>query len=150
VLAALNDRVLATLNDRVLDFVFLAHVVDVVLSMQVPFAFRSCSSLPFTTHLMLLPLWPVAFAFMLLQWFCSKTFTVSFYFLCSRLHQTWSVPRYGFQVRAAREGRGQHQQPAAEGRAGGLGEGSSGSTLDRWMVEPLFCLEQRRPRESAP
>jgi len=35
---------------------------------------------------------------MLLQWFCSKTFTVSFYFLRGRLHQTWSVPRYGFQV----------------------------------------------------
>ncbi|PUZ56626.1 hypothetical protein GQ55_5G340800 [Panicum hallii var. hallii] len=111
------------MNDRVPDFVFLAHVVYVVSSTQVPFAFRSCSSLPFTTRLMLLPLWPVAFAFMLLQWFCSKTFTVSFYFLRGRLHHTWSIPIYGFQVRAAREGRGQHRQPAAEGRSGGLGEG---------------------------
>ncbi|CAN6193883.1 unnamed protein product [Urochloa humidicola] len=85
------------MNDRVPDFVFLAHVVDVVSSMHVPFGFRSCSSLPFSTHLVLLPLWPVAFAFMVLQWFCSKTFTVSFYFLRGRLHQTWSVPRYGFQ-----------------------------------------------------
>nr|TKW22051.1 hypothetical protein SEVIR_4G203500v2 [Setaria viridis] len=85
------------MNDRVPDFVFLAHVVDVVSSMHVPFGFRSCSSLPFSTHLVLLPLWPLAFAFMVLQWFCSKTFTVSFYFLHGRLHQTWSVPRYGFQ-----------------------------------------------------
>ncbi|CAL5049024.1 unnamed protein product [Urochloa decumbens] len=85
------------MNDRVPDFVFLAHVVDVVSSMHVPFGFRSCSSLPFSTRLVLLPLWPVAFAFMVLQWFCSKTFTVSFYFLRGRLHQTWSVPRYGFQ-----------------------------------------------------
>ncbi|KAL5225070.1 hypothetical protein ABZP36_011709 [Zizania latifolia] len=84
-------------NHRVPEFVFLAHVVDVVSSMHVPFAFRSCSSLPFATHLVLLPLWPVAFGFMLLQWFCSKTFTVSFYYLHGRLHQTWSVPRYGFQ-----------------------------------------------------
>jgi hypothetical protein len=31
------------------------------------------------------------------QWFCSKTYTVSFYCLRGRLHQTWTVPRYGFQ-----------------------------------------------------
>uniref|UniRef100_A0A0D3GJE0 aldehyde oxygenase (deformylating) n=1 Tax=Oryza barthii TaxID=65489 RepID=A0A0D3GJE0_9ORYZ len=84
-------------NHRVPDFVFLVHVVDVVSSMHVPFAFRACSSLPFATHLVLLPLWPIAFGFMLLQWFCSKTFTVSFYKLRGFLHQTWSVPRYGFQ-----------------------------------------------------
>ncbi|KAL6874124.1 hypothetical protein ACP4OV_014206 [Aristida adscensionis] len=84
-------------NDRVPDFVFLVHVVDVTSSMHVPFGFRSCSSLPFATRLVLLPLWPLAFAFMVLQWLCSKTFTVSFYYLRGRLHQTWSVPRYGFQ-----------------------------------------------------
>ncbi|XP_062232942.1 very-long-chain aldehyde decarbonylase GL1-3-like [Phragmites australis] len=84
-------------NDRVPDFVFLAHVVDVTSSMHAPFGFRSCSSLPFSTHLVLLPVWPLAFAFMVLQWFFSKTFTVSFYYLRGRLHQTWSVPRYGFQ-----------------------------------------------------
>ncbi|KAL6603087.1 hypothetical protein ACP70R_043448 [Stipagrostis hirtigluma subsp. patula] len=84
-------------NDRVPDFVFLAHVVDVTSSMHVPFGFRSCSSLPFATHLVLLPLWPLAFAFMILQWICSKTYTVSFYYLRGRLHQTWTVPRYGFQ-----------------------------------------------------
>ncbi|TVU08367.1 hypothetical protein EJB05_41770 [Eragrostis curvula] len=84
-------------NDRVPDFVFLAHVVDVTSSMHVPFGFRSCSSLPFSTHLVLLPLWPLAFTFMIIQWFCSKTYTVSFYCLRGRLHQTWTVPRYGFQ-----------------------------------------------------
>ncbi|KAF0902792.1 hypothetical protein E2562_019120 [Oryza meyeriana var. granulata] len=83
-------------NHRVPDFVFLVHVVDVVSSMHVPFAFRACSSLPFAAHPVLLPLWPVAFGFMVLQWFCSKTFTVSFYKLRGCLHQTWSVPRYGF------------------------------------------------------
>ncbi|XP_066371410.1 very-long-chain aldehyde decarbonylase GL1-3-like [Miscanthus floridulus] len=93
----LQKQVDQGMNDRVPDFVFLAHVVDVVSSMHVPFAFRSCSSLPWATHPVLLPLWPVAFGFMLLQWFFSKTFTVSFYFLRGRLHQTWSVPRYGFQ-----------------------------------------------------
>ncbi|KAL5200054.1 hypothetical protein ABZP36_021257 [Zizania latifolia] len=93
-------------NHRVPEFVFLAHVVDVLSSMHAPFAFRSCSSLPFATHLVLLPLLPVAFGFMLLQWFCSKTFTVSFYYLRGCLHQTWSVPRYGFQyfIPFAKEG----------------------------------------------
>ncbi|XP_025814119.1 protein ECERIFERUM 3-like [Panicum hallii] len=138
------------MNDRVPNFVFLAHVVYVVSSTQVPFAFRSCSSLPFTTHLMLLPLWPVAFAFMLLQWFCSKTFTVSFYFLRGRLHHTWSIPIYGFQVRAAREGRGQHRQPAAEGRSGGLGEGEQREHLglaDGGALVPPGAATTERERE---
>jgi hypothetical protein len=80
------------------DFVFLAHVVDVVSSMHVPFAFRACSSMPWATHLVLLPLWPIAFCAMVLQIFCSKTFTVSFYYLRGRFHQTWTIPRYSFQV----------------------------------------------------
>ncbi|VAI92845.1 unnamed protein product [Triticum turgidum subsp. durum] len=84
-------------NDRVPDFVFLAHVVDVVSSMHVPFAFRACSSQPWTTRLVLLPLWPVAFCIMVLQVLCSKTFTVSFYCLRGALHQTWTIPRYSFQ-----------------------------------------------------
>jgi hypothetical protein len=31
------------------------------------------------------------------QVFCSKTFTVSFYYLRGRFHQTWTIPRYSFQ-----------------------------------------------------
>jgi hypothetical protein len=81
------------------DFVFLAHVVDIMSSMHVPFVLRSLSSTPFANHFILLPFWPVAFGFMLVLWCCSKTFVVSFYYLRGHLHQTWSVPRYGFQVR---------------------------------------------------
>ncbi|RLM93908.1 hypothetical protein C2845_PM08G13050 [Panicum miliaceum] len=137
------------MNDRVPDFVFLAHVVDMVSSTQVPFAFRSCSSLPFATRLMLLPLWPVAFAFMLLQWFCSKTFTVSFYFLRGRLHHTWSVPYTA--SRSGPRGRGGGSTGNRRPRAGreASGRGSSGSTLDWRMAELLFRMEQRRLRESA-
>ncbi|KAL5842224.1 hypothetical protein ACOSQ3_012827 [Xanthoceras sorbifolium] len=82
---------------RVPDFVFLAHVVDVTSSMHAPFAFRSMASLPFTTRLFMLPLWPFAFAIMLMMWAWSKTFLFSFYYLQGRLHQTWVVPRHGFQ-----------------------------------------------------
>ncbi|KAG8040399.1 hypothetical protein GUJ93_ZPchr1161g40551 [Zizania palustris] len=82
---------------RAPDFVFLAHVVDMMASMHVPFVLRSCSSTPFGNHLALLPFWPVAFAFMLLMWCCSKTFLVASYRLRGNLHQTWTVPRYGFQ-----------------------------------------------------
>lgn len=85
-------------NDRVPDFVFLAHVVDVISSMHVPFVFRSVSSMPFTNSFFLLLLWPIAFSVMLLMWAFSKTFLLSFYNLRGRLHQTWVVPRYGFQV----------------------------------------------------
>ncbi|KAJ4709436.1 protein ECERIFERUM 3-like [Melia azedarach] len=93
-------------NGRVPDFVFLAHVVDVTSSMHAPFVFRSMSSLPFTTWLFLVPCWPLAFLFMLALWARSKTFLYSFYNLRDKLHQTWVVPRYGFQyfLPFAREG----------------------------------------------
>ncbi|CAM0946497.1 unnamed protein product [Alopecurus aequalis] len=93
-------------NDCVPEFVFLAHVVDMMSSMHVPFVLRSISSTPFRNHLILIPFWPVAFVYMLLMWCCSKTFLVSFYYLRGRLHQMWSVPRHGFQyfIPAAKEG----------------------------------------------
>jgi hypothetical protein len=85
-------------SDRVPDFVFLAHVVDILSSMHAAFGFRSVCSKPWTTHFILIPLLPVAFAFMVIQWCLSKTYTVSFYYLRGRFHQTWVVPRYGFHV----------------------------------------------------
>ncbi|EES04629.1 hypothetical protein BDA96_04G069200 [Sorghum bicolor] len=87
-------------------FVFLAHVVDIMSSMHVPFTLRSLGATPFANHFYLLPFWPLAFFFMLLMWCCSKTFVVSFYCLRGQLHQTWSVPRYGFQyfLPAAKKG----------------------------------------------
>ncbi|KAL5207298.1 hypothetical protein ABZP36_031733 [Zizania latifolia] len=93
-------------DEKAPDFVFLAHVVDMMASMHVPFVLRSCSSTPFNNHLVLLPFWPVAFAFMLLMWCCSKTFLVSSYCLYGNLHQMWTVPRYGFQyfIPAAKKG----------------------------------------------
>ncbi|XP_020109576.1 protein ECERIFERUM 3-like [Ananas comosus] len=84
-------------NDQVPDFVFLAHVVDVISSIHVAFVFRSISAKPFVFKLILLPLWPLAFMAMLIMWLRSKTFLVTFYNLRGRLHQTWAVPRYGFQ-----------------------------------------------------
>ncbi|KAG1327517.1 hypothetical protein COCNU_01G014510 [Cocos nucifera] len=84
-------------SKQVPDFVFLAHVVDVISSMHVPFVSQSCGSEPFVTKLFMLPLWPLAFWVMLLMWAWSKTFLVTFYNLRGRLHQTWAVPRYGFQ-----------------------------------------------------
>ncbi|KAF1867571.1 hypothetical protein Lal_00050000 [Lupinus albus] len=84
-------------NSRVPDFVFLAHIVDVTSCMHVPFYLRSFSSLPFTTKLFLIPCWPFAFLVLLAMWVWSKVFLLSFYCLKDRLHQTWVVPRCGFQ-----------------------------------------------------
>ncbi|XP_077222889.1 very-long-chain aldehyde decarbonylase CER3-like [Tasmannia lanceolata] len=84
-------------NDRVPDFVFLAHVVDVISSIHVPFVLRSFSSLPFAPRLFLIPMWPFAFLVMLVMWTLSKTFLISFYMFSGRLCQTWAVPRFGFQ-----------------------------------------------------
>ncbi|XP_058211162.1 very-long-chain aldehyde decarbonylase CER3 [Rhododendron vialii] len=84
-------------NNRVPDFVFLAHVVDVMSALHSPFVLRSFGSTPFATRLFLLPMWPFAFGVMLVMWARSKTFLFSFYNLRGRLHQTWVVPRFGFQ-----------------------------------------------------
>ncbi|KAL0453841.1 UNVERIFIED_CONTAM: Very-long-chain aldehyde decarbonylase CER3 [Sesamum latifolium] len=84
-------------NGRVPDFVFLAHVVDFSSAMHAPFVVRSIASHPYYTRIYLLPFLPVSFAMMLLMWAKSKTFLVSFYNLRDRLHQTWTVPRFGFQ-----------------------------------------------------
>ncbi|XXG64507.1 hypothetical protein AAC387_Pa05g2442 [Persea americana] len=93
----LHKKISSAQNDQVPDFVFLAHVVDVISSLHVPFVLRSFTSLPFRPRLFLLLLWPGAFVFMLIMWASSKTFLVYFYTLRGRLHQTWTVPRYGFQ-----------------------------------------------------
>uniref|UniRef100_A0A5B6Z7Y4 Putative Fatty acid hydroxylase superfamily n=1 Tax=Davidia involucrata TaxID=16924 RepID=A0A5B6Z7Y4_DAVIN len=101
-------------NARVPDFVFLAHVVDLTSAMHVPFVFRSFGSKPFTTKIFLLPLLPITFVVMLVMWAVSKTFLISFYNLRGRLHQTWAVPRYGFQyfLPFAREGINKHIEEA--------------------------------------
>lgn len=82
------------------EFVFLAHVVDVISSLHVPFVFRSFSSVPFAVSScpVILLMWPPAFLVMLAMWACSKTFLVSLYCLRGRQHQVWVVPRFGFQV----------------------------------------------------
>ncbi|CAA3030940.1 ECERIFERUM 3-like isoform X2 [Olea europaea subsp. europaea] len=84
-------------NDRVPDFVFLAHVVDVMSAMHAPFVFRSFSSIPFGIKPFLFPMWPYTFLVMLIMWAKSRTFLFSFYNLRGRLHETWVVPRFGFQ-----------------------------------------------------
>lgn len=89
-------------NGKVPDFVFLAHVVDMMQAMHVPFLFRSFSSHPFSIMPFLIPFWPFSFLVMLIMWAKSKTFLISFYNLRNRLLlQTWAVPRFGFQVAAA-------------------------------------------------
>lgn len=80
------------------DFVFLAHVVDVMSSMHVPFILRSFCSMPFATKPFLILMWPFAFLIMLVMWAKSKNFLLTFYNIKENLHQTWVVPRFGFQV----------------------------------------------------
>lgn len=90
---------IAAKNQRVPDFVFLAHAVDLSSAMHAPFAIRSMAALPYYTRIYMLPLLPICFAIMLVMWAKSKSFLSSCYNLRDRLHQTWLVPRFGFQVR---------------------------------------------------
>ncbi|CAI9765755.1 unnamed protein product [Fraxinus pennsylvanica] len=84
-------------NGRVPDIVFLAHFIDMSAAMHMPFISRTMASLPYATRIHLLPFLPISFMAMLVMWANSKTFLISFYNLRDRLHQTWAVPRFGFQ-----------------------------------------------------
>ncbi|KAL8056345.1 hypothetical protein ABFX02_04G114000 [Erythranthe guttata] len=84
-------------HSRAPDFVFLAHVVDVMSAMHAPYVFRSFSSMPFSIKAFLFPMWPFTYLVMLVMWAKSKTFLFSSYNLRGRLHHTWIVPRFGFQ-----------------------------------------------------
>nr|AOS88705.1 VLC-Acyl-CoA reductase [Brassica napus] len=90
-------RLSAGERKRVPEFVFLAHGVDVMSAMHAPFVFRSFASMPYTTRIFLLPMWPFTFMVMLGMWVWSKTFLFSFYTLRNNICQTWGVPRFGFQ-----------------------------------------------------
>lgn len=96
------------------DFVFLAHVVDITSSLHAPFVFRSFSSMAYSSRFFLLIFWPFAFLVMLVMWARSKTFLMSFYNLRGRLHQSWVVPRFGFQyfLPFASEGINKHIEEA--------------------------------------
>ncbi|KAL6555199.1 Very-long-chain aldehyde decarbonylase cer3 [Orobanche gracilis] len=101
-------------NVRVPDFVFLAHVVDMSSALHAPFINRSMASLPYCTRIYMLPFLPVTFVVMLVMWVKSKPFLISYYNLRDRLHQTWAVPRFGFQyfLPFAAEGINKHIEEA--------------------------------------
>ncbi|XP_073018351.1 very-long-chain aldehyde decarbonylase CER3-like [Primulina eburnea] len=92
-----RNRVESGKNVRIPDFVFLAHVVDMSSAMHPPFCNRNIAALPYYTRIYLMPFLPLSFLAMLIMWAKSKTFLYSFYELRDRLHQSWIVPRFGFQ-----------------------------------------------------
>ncbi|KAG0470753.1 hypothetical protein HPP92_016845 [Vanilla planifolia] len=94
---SLHKEISSGKNTEVPDFVFLAHVVDIVSSLHAPFVFRSFSSLPFRVLPWIVAIWPGGFFVMLMMWVWSKTFLFTSYSLRGRLHQYWIVPRHGFQ-----------------------------------------------------
>ena len=93
----LQKEISSRTNERAPEFVFLVHIVDIMASMHTPFLFRSFSSVPFSTRLFLLPLWPFAFLIVLSMWLKSKVLLISSYNIRGKLNQSWVVPRAGFQ-----------------------------------------------------
>ncbi|XAR66697.1 hypothetical protein NMG60_11013010 [Bertholletia excelsa] len=110
----LHKKISSGDNCRIPDFVFLAHAVDISSSVHSPFVFRSYASMPYTFKIFLLPLWPITFVVMLVMWAKARTFSFSFYYLRGRLHNTWCVPRFGFQyfLPFATEGINKHIEEA--------------------------------------
>ncbi|KAK9097991.1 hypothetical protein Syun_025036 [Stephania yunnanensis] len=93
-----HKKICSGLNDnKVPDFVFLCHCVDLTSSLHSPFFIRTFVSLPFKARWFLLPYFPTAFVVLVSLWIKSRPFIVTGYTLRNRLHQSWCVPRYGFQ-----------------------------------------------------
>nr|KAJ0208327.1 hypothetical protein LSAT_V11C500242950 [Lactuca sativa] len=88
------------------EFVFLAHMVDIMSIIHAPFFLRSCSSLPFARNIIFFLNWPLAFLVMLMMWAKSKTFLFTFWYLRGRLFHYWVVPRFGFMyfISSAKDG----------------------------------------------
>ncbi|KAL9151049.1 hypothetical protein ABFS82_11G028400 [Erythranthe guttata] len=101
-------------KERVPDFVFLAHIVDMSSALHAPFVNRSMASLPYYTRIYMLPFLPFSFMVMLSMWVKSKAFLISAYTIRNRLHETWAVPRFGFQyfLPFAAEGINKHIEEA--------------------------------------
>uniref|UniRef100_A0A0D6QT27 Uncharacterized protein n=1 Tax=Araucaria cunninghamii TaxID=56994 RepID=A0A0D6QT27_ARACU len=93
----LHRRLRAGQVDRVPDFVFLGHTVDMISTLHARFLQRGFSSTPFVAHYCLWPFWPLVIPGMFLVWIWGKTLVYTGHMLRGRLHQTWVVPRFGFQ-----------------------------------------------------
>ncbi|KAH9330263.1 hypothetical protein KI387_002371, partial [Taxus chinensis] len=84
-------------GDRVPDYVFLAHIVDILSSLHVRFLLRGFTGTPFASWWFLWPFWPVIIPFIFTLWIRAKTFVNTGHILKGCLNQTWIIPRYGFQ-----------------------------------------------------
>ncbi|GLJ17033.1 hypothetical protein SUGI_0294680 [Cryptomeria japonica] len=93
----LQRSVCAGEDNRVPDFVFLAHIVDVLSSLHVRFLLRGFTATPFRSWWFLWPLWPVVIPVMFVMWIWAKPFVNTGHKLKGYLNHTWVVPRFGFQ-----------------------------------------------------
>eukprot|EP01018_Ginkgo_biloba_P023734 Gb_23964 [translate_table: standard] len=93
----LHRSIRAGQEDRVPEFVFLAHVVDMLSSLHVRFVFRSFSAIPFSTRWYLIPFWPTSVPVMFAMWAWAKPFVNTSHRLRGQFHQNWVIPRFGFQ-----------------------------------------------------
>lgn len=83
--------------DEVPDFVFLAHCIDVLSSLQVSFCFRTAAAHPYTCHWFLWPLWPLTLSFLFVFWIVADVFVAHKYYLNKLKCMAWIVPCHGFQ-----------------------------------------------------
>ncbi|KAG0564726.1 hypothetical protein KC19_8G134500 [Ceratodon purpureus] len=84
-------------DEEIPEFVFLAHCIDVLSSLQIGFLFRTLSAHPFEAHWFLWPLWlPSAIATTIFWCLSQDTFVLHKYYLYKLKCMAWVVPRYGF------------------------------------------------------
>ncbi|KAJ7562834.1 hypothetical protein O6H91_03G085900 [Diphasiastrum complanatum] len=83
-------------KNAVPDFVFLAHMIDIMSCLHVSFVDRTLASVPFAPRWFLWLQWPFVLPFICALWIWGRTFVAYEYMLRGLHAQTWVVPRCGF------------------------------------------------------
>ncbi|KAG0556124.1 hypothetical protein KC19_11G028000 [Ceratodon purpureus] len=96
-----TDSVYAELRkgipEEVPEFVFLAHCIDLLSSLQVSFMFRTLAAHPYEWHWFLWPFLLPGLCILCMFWIFADTFVAHKYCLYKLRCMAWVVPRHGFQ-----------------------------------------------------
>ncbi|XP_024379660.1 very-long-chain aldehyde decarbonylase GL1-1 [Physcomitrium patens] len=82
---------------KVPDFVFLAHCIDVLSSLQVSFCCRTMAAHPYKCHWFIWWTWPITVFFLMIFWYWGQTFTAMTIYVNKLKCTSWVIPKHGFQ-----------------------------------------------------
>jgi hypothetical protein len=85
-------------GEEVPEFVFLAHCIDGLSSLQIGFCLRTFSAHPYEAHWFIWFVFPPMVIALPIFWSLADTFVAHKYYLHKLKCMAWIVPRHGFHV----------------------------------------------------